>query len=174
MLDLLAAYAQEQPDDNNNSMSPRRQCWERLCVVLVRIGSESQAWELAARTLVHPNSTPNVLSRLYGRRQQEAWGWWMVFRSRYESAPPAATFARVHQVLHPAAENAQDFAQLAEAATQVAQTFSDGRRGSILFSVGEAALRRGQLELARRSLEAARDTSPVAASLLAEVLRRCA
>ncbi len=168
ILDLLDAYAQELPD-SDSSPSPRRQAWERMCLALVAMGDEPRAWTMAARTLLSPNAPPSLLFRLYPQRTSEAQGWWMFFRERDNSKPPAETFARVHRVMDPPPQEAAgEFEQLAEEAEKLADSLSDSRPNMIRGAVGEAALRRKQLELARRCLQAVNESNSAAASMLAE------
>lgn len=168
ILDLVEAYAQERPD-RDNSLSARRECWERMCLALLAMGDQPRAWTIAARALPHPQSVPSLLYRLYPQRGSEAQGWWTFFRQRHRPEPPAETFRRVHRVMTPTPqEAAAEFQQLAAEAEQMAASFSDARRNLILVATGEAALRRKQLDVACRCLQPVADSNPAAASLLAE------
>lgn len=167
IVDLVEAYAHQQPD-GGSSASVRKQCWEQLCLGLLAMGDPVRAWTVAARTLLQPQATPSLLYRLYPQRVGEAQGWWIFFRQRYGEEPPAETFSRVHRVLDPPQEDAAEFEQLAAAAEQLAGSLSDPRADTILGAVGEAALRRKQLDLARRCLQAAGASNAAAAGMLAE------
>lgn len=173
VLDVLEEFAQSQSDDGRSSATPRRQCWERLAATLLALNYEQRAWDTAARTLLDRETAGQVLMRFYPRRFQEANGWWTYFRIRHASEMPAATFARVHRLLEPLPqETADEFLQLATAAEQAAAALSDSRRDTILLAVGESAQRRGQWDLARRSLEPLRATNATAAGMFVEALIR--
>jgi len=168
ILDLVEAYAQEQPD-SSSSTSGRKQCWERMCLTLLAMGDQVRAWTVGARTLSHPNATPSLLYRLSPQRTNEAQGWWMFFRQGYSQESPAETFGRVHRMMNPPPqEDAAAFEQLAAEAEQLADSLSDSRRDAIRIAVGEAALRRKQLDLARRCLQPVAESNAAAASMLAE------
>ena len=168
ILDLVEAYAQEQPD-SGSSTSGRKQCWERMCLTLLAMGDQGRAWTLGARTLRHPNATPSLLYRLYPQRTNEAQGWWMFFRQGSSQETPAETFGRVHRMMNPPPqEDAAAFEQVAAEAEQLADSLSDSRRDAIRIAVGEAALRRKQPDLARRSLQPVVERNAAAASMLAE------
>ncbi len=136
------------------------------------MGDQSRAWEIGARALLNPEAASPLLSRLYPQRYPEAQGWWTFFRLRDASEPPAATFARVHRVMVPVADDAEEFAKLAAEAETVAMAQDVSYGGGIVAAVGEAALRRRQFELACRLLDAAREVNPNVPSLLAEALWR--
>ena len=171
VLALLQSYAEEQPNPAHGD-APQRQCWERLAAVLVSLGQAERGWGLAERALLTPEAATPVLARLYPQQWRDAGAWWDYFRLRYRGEPPG-TLRRVYRLLQPAAEEtAAAFLEFAAETEKSAAALDKPLRQRVALALGEACLRRGQLDAARRCLEPLAATDATARERLADALRR--
>lgn len=154
LLEVLSQYADGQRNHNNLDWL-RRQCWEQISQALFAAGDHAGAWKAGEKTLIEAGSGPLLLSRFYGQRQREAHGWWSFFRRRHAAEPAAETFARVHRVLYPPAdEDPADFDALAR---QVAERDPADPLESWQAALASTCLRRNRLALAEELLRPMRE-----------------
>lgn len=151
-IDTLLVFADEQPNPNS-SAAPRRQCWEKIALALVAVDDEPRAWQVAALGLFGPDPPPAILSRLFPGRYESARGWWSFFRAKHAGEPVTATFARVHAMMNPPAnEDAAAFEALVDEIEARAKGIDEGMRKYELLAAAHGSAARDRLDLAHRCL----------------------
>ena len=151
-LDLLETYARNQPDDNTSN-STRKLCVEPLSRAMVALGQPQRAWDLLAEITPHPDSPPFLLSRWHMSRYGEASAWWIWLRELHPQAPVAETFAQLHGVLNPSAEeDPEEFERLVQHATRQIRASETPASEASYLAVARAYIARDLLDRAEEVL----------------------
>ena len=93
-------------------------------------GHRRRAWAAGARALSAPEQAGTLFAQLYPRRQSEAEGWWMYFRTQYSQAPVAENLQRVADVLPPRSGAAPILASPPLALVRLSRVLSGGPRST--------------------------------------------
>lgn len=155
LLAVLRSVVDEMPAPANTT-PPANAYWELMSQSLFRMGMNQQAWSIGALAVSPQTYSPTLLSRLYGRRADEANAWWRFLRAEQPSEPVPDALERLHQILYPRpTEAAGEFAALARQAELHASTIGDISSNTYLLGLAATCRLRGESAIALSCLQAA-------------------